>query len=701
VNEGAVMKCAFIVTLASIVALCAIEIGAAQPVTGGPNQPAPAAATQPAASQPLASGPTTAMPGVSLEDMALLVKTARRAFETALAGMPEQGASYQPESLAGLSGMVHLVLRSQGAALVQADSGEMGITGAAAKAGTLLGRAALEKKLKIDNRGADLGLELEWLGPREYIDAGCDEGGRWTEALLHSFEPGGEGIGVEFRAARGWTRPSEIITLNYSPDLALRAAEVAANLTHADKLNFGADIKYFRFRAYHLWQPTARAMPILLTRGEVLVPPERTRPEDIDAAIKRMGEYLHYRQNRDGWFSHEYLPSADQYSEGNSATVQMAAMQGLAAYARWSGRPEILSDARKGVRRNALFLTPLVAVKEINALGEAKGMSAGLALDFPGHKRQLEISARLLLATFDLVGEWPTTAKMWETPASQPATAPATTAPGAMPTDNRWADLTVGACISGLVEGLLASQRDDGRLEMLLDPPAKGAPEDVEAAGRAMSALAAAYSWCQNQGTPPSPSQSADAGAAARKDLSDRIERTFAKALPHYRQIVKGPMDAAAAAALAEGLCRAYACTNDAQASDLAFEILDKFAAAQVTPDSCPWPELDGAINAREVGIVGIDTAEYLSALAEGLQLAERIGDAERTKKYRAVVQRAERFVLQLEVREDGAFYIRSPRDALGGVRTAPWDNRIRADYCADALLALSKARESLRGSHR
>lgn len=697
------MKLRLSIALVGAVALWAVEMGAGRPVRSQPGEASGPAASRPAASmpasRPASTEPATSQlslpfPAVGLEDLATLVKMSRRAFEGAAAGMPERGVAYRPESLAGLSGTVHLTLRSHGAALVQAESGEMDIAEAVAQAGALLGLAAKAKKLNVSDREGNLGLEFEWLGPREYLDVGFDEGGRWTDALLHAFEPGAEGIGVEFRGVRGRTRPSQIIALNYSPDLALRAAEAAVELSHADKLRFRDQVRYFRFRAYHLWQPTARAMPILLARGAALVSSGQTGREDLDAAVKRMGEYLRYRQNRDGWFSHEYLPTADQYSEGNSATVQMTATQGLAAYAVWSAGPDVTADAKKGVRRSALFLTPLVTAKEVDEHGEAKYGSAGLALDFPGHGKQLELTAKMLLATLDLADDWPVDARLWEASSSQPTSTPSSEASAEL----RWVDLTLSDCISGLTEGLLASVRDDGRLEMLLDPTAEGATEDVAAAGWAMSALAAAHRWHRKGAQQVVGTRPEDIGVAWSGETPSRIERALGKAVLGYQRFSKEPMEPAAAAALARGLCRAYVCTNDARASDLAFAILDEFARAQVTRAACPWPELEGAINARELGLVGVDTADYVSAVADGVKLAERIGDKERAKRYREVVQQGIRFVLQLEVREEGAFYIRSPRDALGGVRRSPWDNRIRADHCADAVLGLMQAREVLYG---
>ena len=153
-----------------------------------------------------------------------------------------------------------------------------------------------------------------------------------------------------------------------------------------------------------------------------------------------------------------------------------------------------------------------------------------------------------------------------------------------------------------------------------------------------------------------------------------------------------------ACAALVRAFASGYARTNSAEMSDFAFGLVDQFVGLQLNRENCPWPELRGAVNVRRRGAVGADTASYLTALADGLALAQRVGDEARLKRYRESVRSAARFVMQLEVRQPGCFYIRSPRDVLGGIRTALWDNQIRIDHCAEALLALIRAREVLFG---
>ena len=89
-------------------------------------------------------------------------------------------------------------------------------------------------------------------------------------------------------------------------------------------------------------------------------------------------------------------------------------------------------------------------------------------------------------------------------------------------------------------------------------------------------------------------------------------------------------------------------------------------------------------------------TAGYLEGFADALALARWVGDTKRAARYETVVRDAARFVMQLQVRPEEAYYIRSPQDAVGGIRTTPSLNLLRIDHCQHALVGLIKARQVL-----
>lgn len=637
------------------------------------------------------------LPAIAYEDLVLLVETARNAFQDKIRGAAPRTNVYRPPALRDTKGIIHLILRSKGYSKAESESPELDIVDAALAAGTRLAEAALRKEAEIRDLRTDpsaFGLEFELLGPRQYLSAKFGEAGTWSDELLHSFEPAVEGIGVSFRGKSAWTRPSEVVSLNYTPDLAISAAESGAGLTHLDKLRFAEDIRYFRFRSYHLWQPSARVLPVVLTRGTLVVSPDSITAESLDAAIQRMGDYLRYRQNSSGGFAQEFLPGGDKYNyEGNSARVQMRALAGLAAYGAWCGRAEVIADAARIVRSMARYAQPFLLEKDTAisstqpTTSRVETVEAGLVLWFPGHGDQLEISARMLMVLTLLGDGLPEEVSLVDGPATRPSAEGlgGVTSVPASGVSSRPADralttsqpaLTIAELRRGLIDGLLAAQEADGRLAMSFEERPEGIAEDAASAGWALLALA---------NVDP-----------ARSDR--RIEQALTKALRHYAEpgVVGGSL--AAAGVLARAFTQSYAWTNDARMSTYVFELLDRVVSSQVGPSNCSWPELHGAINAGELGAVGVDTAWYLAALSEGLTLAERVGDRDRAARYRSAAKAAARFVLQLEMREEGCYYVRSPRDAVGGTRAALWDHRLRVDYCADALVGLMKARAALYG---
>lgn len=651
--------------------LAALAGWGAPPASQPIDTPDPLSAAPPA---PRAAGDSSStLPEVSYEDLALLVQTARRSFREAVLGKPERGAIYRPRGLAGVRAILRTTLRSNGVALASAQTRDMEVVDAAVAVGVLLARAVRAKKAllakpEVRSGGDTLGLEFEWIGPPEYQAVQFEDHTRWSETLLHAFEGGREGVGVVFRGKVGRTPPSAVIARNYTPDLALIAAEGMVGLTALDKERRPSDIRYFRFQTYHLWQPKAWIKaPYRLIRGGQLVRQKAVSKATVDAAIERIGSYLRYRQNENGWFSYQYAPSGDRYLDEDAASAQLHAFQALTAFAKWSGRPNVRAGVVAALRAANGKLQEVrdrPASQPASRAAAASPLDAGagpvrLVLHLEGHGHHLELSARYLLSLLSL--------------------------DSAQAKDG--ASLDVASFDderAGLVEALLASQRPGGSIQMRFAAREAETTADQEEAAWALLALAKSSAW--------------------RAD--PRIERTIYRALPYYKQKVAVPSaagarrkaSAVATAELARAFAAGYDLTNDARTSDLVFELVDQFVRLQLTPANCPWPELQGAINVRERGAVGADTAWYLTALADGLALAERVGDRVRIERYQAAVSAGVRFVLQLEFRDAGCYYLRSRRDALGGIRVALWDNQIRINHCAEALIALMRAREVLFG---
>lgn len=599
--------------------------------------------TQPKAGPSVASAPAPYLDpwqDIRYEDLALLVKTARRALKSRLAAGAEIAPGYTPPSLKGKDGIIVLRLRSNSAVLCEAASPRMPVVEAANAAGLAIAQTVAKANVKCDRGGDALGLELEWLGPNELVGPNFAQEGHWTDELLHSFEPGVEGIAVEFQGKQAWTCPSEIITRNYSPDLALAAAETKAGIQFIHKIRLGKEIRYSRFPAIHLWQPDSSVLPFRLLRGAQLVEREAVNARGLDEAIARMRRYLRYLQMADGGFAEEFNPSADRFDHGPTPRLQMSALSSLVALYQWTGQDGDKERLKRCTDRAISAAKPLQRATKDDK-GRVTVEDVGLALQFPGESECLEPTARLLLAKLAID-------------------------PGAKG----------DSAAKELAKAILAGQGVDGRLELRLESGATDSPESISAGVWGMRALIV---W-----------------DGSGRDAA--VSAVLEQARTHYQSWYERDAEPRASAALARALMQLYGRTNDARCSDLAFSILDRFAALQVTPASCPMPELWGAINAGQPGVVGSDSAAYVSALAEGLVLARRIGDRQRVERYEHAVRLGARFILQLEFTEAGCFYVRTPRDAIGGVRMSPWDHRIRVDRCGDALESLIQARGALFG---
>lgn len=640
--------------------IACVSAGLAIAQQGDSAEPTTRPTSQPAAT----TQPVELLPEFSNDDATALIRSARRAMRAKLLGRPEMSATYRPLSLATAKGVVHLQLRERGQLIAEAQSAEMPIADAAVAAGTLLGsairaRTSVMERPAIKSGADNLMLVFEWMALGEPIAESYNPlDQRWTDELLRAFDAGREGVGLRFGKKTARTSVVEILVSNYTPSHALAATEKALNVTQADKAAQASEISYFRFDTRIAIQRDAKSRAVLLHRGEGLVSESAVNATSVDAAIGRMGAYLRYRQNPDGWFTYEFLPSADRYNESDSPTPQVHALAALTKYAKWTGVAKDAEAARHGLDVAVAHLRPLWIVPRntdpkatTQPTPQPTPGEQGWVFSGPDHENVLAATAWLAMAMHD----------------------------GRELNDH-------AAKHAGLIRALRNAQDDVGRIEMLPVQTKSEVPEDFAAAGWALLALA----------------------KSSGEGRREQFELTVHRAYSYYRErLIVDPAtslpaiqfpDPQAAMALIRGFAAAYPYTQDARQSELVFRVLDALCRRQVTETSGASPELVGAFGARAAGDLGSDTAFYLGALNDGVRLARQIGDAPREQAYLAAIRRAVRFLLQLEFREDGCFYVRSPQDVLGGIRTKPWDNRVRIDHCAESLMALMDARVILYG---
>ena len=95
-------------------------------------------------------------------------------------------------------------------------------------------------------------------------------------------------------------------------------------------------------------------------------------------------------------------------------------------------------------------------------------------------------------------------------------------------------------------------------------------------------------------------------------------------------------------------------------------------------------------------------TGAYLEGLGDAVALARALGEQTRSSMYERSIHRGLRSLRQLQFRDErDAFYISKRRRVLGALRTEAYDNSVRVDSAAHALLAAIKVLRPMSFGHR
>lgn len=227
--------------------------------------------------------------------------------------------------------------------------------------------------------------------------------------------------------------------------------------------------------------------------------------------------------------------------------------------------------------------------------------------------------------------------------------------------------------IERLVNGMLWLQRPSGMFVTTF-PPAEEIKSQNYFPGEALLAMA---------------SQFRRQPSAPIADAFDRAINFYRDYFRKHRSTVFAPWQISAFSIMTKR-------TKRSDYAEYVFELADWLAEKQLNASNSRYAQLWGGIPGDESIYVGVSTASYLHAIADALSLAKAMGDSKRVQRYEQVVRLAARFVIQLQIRPQEAYYIRSPQDAVGGIRATPTWPRLRIDHCQHALIALIKARQVL-----
>lgn len=468
----------------------------------------------------------------------------------------------------------------------------------------------------------DMLVEIEVVGEPELLDFEGD----WTQprAVDPYVEPGVHGVLFQSRSVGRRFCPTEL----YTADMILaEALEIVAQQVQAAKSQI-VDMKLYKFRTAHWYEPRSAAPIVSLHRGLTLVPQSAVTARGLDETIYRIAAYIAERQLSSGFYRYQYRPSVDVFDDDDNFVRQAGVVSSMAIHARWSKKSASLASAEMGIRA----LTDWAV--DIPSIDDAAFVAT------PDGKHKLGVTALTCVAL------------------------------SAHPNPKSYETLR-----RKLVNGMLWLQRPSGMF-ITAFPPAERLSGQEYYPGEALLAMAMHY----------------------QLDPTAEVLEAFDRALAYYRATFRGdpappymPWQVQAYTIMATQ-------TKRRDYIDYVFELCDSLAGKQLDASNCDWPEMWGGIAAYQPGRAGVSTAAYLEGFADGLTLARRVGDTARAKRYEEVVRAASRFVMQLQFRPEEAYYIGSPDEAVGGIRTAPALNLLRIDHNQHALVGLMKARDVLFG---
>lgn len=175
---------------------------------------------------------------------------------------------------------------------------------------------------------------------------------------------------------------------------------------------------------------------------------------------------------------------------------------------------------------------------------------------------------------------------------------------------------------------------------------------------------------------------------ASSPAIADRIARSF----DYYRDWHRANPNPAFAPWHTIAYAALYAATGEARYRDFIFEMNDWIVSLQQLDDA-PAADMRGRFYAPERPDYGpphsSSTAVYLEGLVAAADVADAAGDRRRLRRYARAI--AEGFAnlesLQFMTLED-YFYVSKRDRVIGGLRTEGYDNTLRVDNAAHALLA-------------
>jgi len=558
-----------------------------------------------------------------------LLRLARRTFVQRLRNDRSYELEYVPLDLQGTHCRVSVALRAHGEILGTADA-ETGPVAQACQQAAEAALIAAQKTRSISLKDmADSTLEVELIGPREYVG----EGDQSPVLLAQHYEPAIHGIAVHVNGKEVLVRPSQLISratlceVNGSWDHRCNRYEVAIEnfqekLGSRRKSDDGKprNIEFLRFRTTHLYEPEPGAQAIELIGGMRIVQSEEVTQMSLLAAADNLANHIRSRQESDGFFAYEFLPGRNMYwPKGQNWVRQAGTTWVMAVHAR----------NRNDAASNEVLQRTLQAFSKMATPFPDNDRAAYIAT--PDGKNQLGATALICLAMIDA------------------------------PNRDEYEDLRIA-----LLNGLASMQQDNGSFRTHFPPSTSTGSQDYSP-GEALLAIAKHYALTRD----------------------GRWRQICEKALPFYIAYFRKHKPPAFIPWQAQAYGQLARTTRLQRYANFVFEMTDLLVETQMKKTDAILPIYQGAFDVYHAGRAGITTAVYLEGCVDAARTAIAMNDQARAKRYLKASQKAARFVMQLRFRPEECYYVQSPEKVLGGVRNSPSDPTLRIDHTQHALAAL------------
>lgn len=576
-------------------------------------------------------------PAIAPVDRVFLVRLARRVMDRQLRQMPPYEVDYLPPALEGVNGPVAVTLRRSGRVLGRGVARAAPVIDACSTAARLaLADATKEAPIEADALSAT-GVEVELLGPRERIGFGSFDPVQFQRPLV----PGVHGVVGRLGDEHVWLLPSELVSSKYHcPDAPAAdtscewAAEVMAELLKRTARRTG------------LREAEYGDLVVMRFRSTHLYSPAADEPPVALVSGLR------------------YVPAGELTEVDVRAALQRMAgylvargqENGLFAYEYFPGLGLYRPHEQNYIRQAA---TTWVLARYARLYDDdAAAGAANRALEaFKAMARPVkDVRGATFVATPDGDHALGTSALV--------ALALTDAPPGGQDEPVR----------RSLLQGLASMQLDDGSFKTHYWPSTSRSSQDYYP-GEALLAIARGY----------------------ERSAHPRWREVADRALGFYRAYYQENRTAPFVPWQAQAWGQFARATRLSKYADFVFAMVDDLVATQIPPGGHPATAIyDGGFDVYGTLRPGISSAVYLEGVVDAWRTAKAMGDDRRRARYREVILRAGRFVLQLQFRAEECYYVLWPTNVVDGVRTSPSDPALRIDHVQHAMAALMGVLEVL-----